>query len=285
MGSATARIKQFLIGILVGIASMLPGISGAIVAVCFGIYERLVKDLADIVHQVRKDFMFLLVVGCGILIGMVVIAFGLNYMGDNARMASMFLFLGLIAGQIPTLYYTTEPKTGKPSRYNYAALAIGVIIMGSFLLIGTGKDQILSHDLTSYLYMVFVGIFLAISKLAPGISGSTVLLVFGLFYPLVNALTGFDMALLLPLGIGLLIGLLGFSKVINYALTKHRRSTYFMILGLTIGSIVTIAYDTVPDITCLSDVIIGVITLAIGILISLWFMRLGNNNSEEILLD
>ncbi|MDY0224645.1 MAG: DUF368 domain-containing protein [Candidatus Methanomethylophilaceae archaeon] len=278
MGVSLASIKQFIVGILVGIASMLPGVSGAVVAVCFGVYERLIADLADISHKLRSDLPFILILGFGILAGMMAIAFGLKYASDNYETLLMFFFVGLIAGQIPQLYnLTSAPEPLNIT--NVLAFIIGLVIMGSFLFIGTGSDQTLSHDLATVVYMLIIGIILAVSKIAPGISGSTILLVLGLYYPLIDVMTSLDLALLIPVGIGLIIGILGFSKVMNYVLNCHRRSTYLMILGLTVGSLFVVISLATNDLYTMMDVITGIIVTMIGVIVSLAFVKLGEHNS------
>ena len=277
MGVSLASIKQFIVGVLVGIASMLPGVSGAVVAVCFGVYERLIADLADISHKLRSDLPFILILGFGILAGMMIIAFGLKYASDNYETLLMFFFVGLIAGQIPQLYtLTSAPEPLNIT--NILAFIIGLVIMGSFLFLGTGNDQTLSHDLSTVIYMLIIGIILAISKIAPGISGSTILLVLGLYYPLINVMTSFDMALLIPVGIGLIVGILGFSKVMNHVLNCYRRSTYLMIFGLTIGSLFVVISLAVNDLTT-TDIVADIIITIIGVIVSLAFVKLGEHNS------
>lgn len=284
MESAVNKIKNFLVGIVVGIASMLPGVSGAVLAVCFGIYERLIEDLADVFHKIRTDFMFLMLVALGIAAGMFLSAFGLDYVFTNYEMATLFFFVGLIGGQIPTLYYLTEPEK-KSTSANYASLIIGILIMvvlGILMFTGEGTDKTIGHDISSYIYMVAIGIFLAISKIAPGISGSTILVVLGLYGPLLDAMTSMDLALLIPVGIGLVIGILGFSKVMDYALKNYRKSSYFMIFGLTIGSLGVVVLEAADGVTGALDVVVGILTLILGVIVSLWFMKLGQKNKYEI---
>lgn len=273
-------VWNLLIGGLVGIASMLPGVSGAVIAVCFGIYERLIADLADFVKMIRKDFAFILLVGIGIVIGMLGISFGIDWLMDNYYAASLLFFLGLIGGQIPMLYRCTKPE--EPStKYNVAALVIGVAIMLVFVFIGNNGDVDIGHDALSLACMVGVGVIFAISKIAPGISGSTVLLALGLYHPLTTALTEFDMTLLIPVGIGLLIGLFGFAKIMNNAMKNHRKSSYFAILGLTLGSLVLIFVDAMANYSGTADLIGGMFALVAGILVSLLFVKIGNGYSSE----
>jgi putative membrane protein len=281
MVSLVEQIKRFIVGTIVGIASMLPGVSGAIIAVCFGVYERLVADLADLRHRLTTDFVFIFVIGLGILFGMVVSAFGLDYLMDQYLVLALFLFLGLIIGQVPELWKITKPKQQKFNKYNIVAAAIGFSVMLVLLKVGIAEDAVVGHNIESYVCLIFVGIIFAISKLAPGISGSTILLALGLYQPLMNAITHCDWALLFPLLLGLVIGLISFAKVINYALNNHRISTYCTIMGLTLGSVAVILSYAYADITSYLDVLGGIMAMFIGIGMSMVFVKIGRISCKE----
>jgi len=280
MESPLPALKKFIIGALIGIVATMPGVSGAVLAVCFGIYERLIADIADLVHKIREDFGFLMTVGLGIVFGIILVSLGLDFILENYRVASMMLFLGLIAGQLPMLWKLTEPKA-RPSTMNVLALVIGVIVMCVFLILGASDDRVMSHDLTSCLYMILIGVIFSVSHLAPGISGSTVLLAMGLLAPLTHAIATFDAIHLAPLLVGALVGLFGFAKVVHYALTKHKRSTYLMIFGLTAGSVLIIMKEAAAAYSGTADIASGAVALAAGVLISIWFSKLGKETSKE----
>jgi putative membrane protein len=275
MVSIFEQIKRFIIGTIVGVASMLPGVSGGIIAVCFGIYERLIADLADLRHRLKMDFVFISIIGLGILFGMVISAFGLDYLMNKYLVLALFFFFGLIIGQIPELWNITKPKNNKFNKYNVIALIIGFSVMLVILKMGIGEEVSVGHNIWSYLCLIFVGVVIAVSKLAPGISGSAILLALGLYQPLMNAVTNYDWALLIPLGIGLIVGILGFAKVINYALNYHRISTYCAILGLTVGSVIVIFSYAYAEITSVSDVLGGILAILIGVGMSMLFVKIG----------
>ncbi|MCL1810982.1 MAG: DUF368 domain-containing protein [Methanomassiliicoccaceae archaeon] len=288
MESPRSVLKKFSIGTMIGIVSMIPGVSAAVLAVCFGIYERLIADIADITHKIREDFVFLMTIGFGILFGIILIAKVLNFMIDDTGpyyVASMMLFMGLILGQLPVLRDLTEPAV-KPSAANIAAFVMGVVIMCFFLFLGASEERVLSHDTVSFLYMILIGVIFSMSHLAPGISGSTVLLSIGLLAPLTSVLSlgSTDYVLLVFLLIGILIGLIGFAKIVHYALVKYRRSTYFMIFGLTVGSLLVILKEAVVSDPGTADILLGMAALAAGVVVSLWFSRLGKRTSEEFII-
>lgn len=270
--SEDKSFKNIIIGFVIGVASILPGVSGGLIAVVYGVYERLVKDIGDIWHKWIPEFWFLLTLGSGILLGMFVTAIGLNAVLGTYLIPSMFLFMGLILAQVPEVYKIA--KDGKPMKAWYAVSFIaGVLIMVLFLVIGTGEAnaQPMDHTWQNAVLLVVVGIILAISKIAPGISGSSVLLAIGLFQVMTNAMAHFDLYFLIPLGIGLVIGLFGFAKVMTYLLDNYRSMTYYCILGLTIGSLFVIF----PGIGSLTDAVIAVAAFAVGVGISYLFNLYG----------
>jgi putative membrane protein len=129
--------------------------------------------------------------------------------------------------------------------------------------------------------MIVIGVIFAISHLAPGISGATVLLAIGLYPTLIHTISDFDVVLMIPLIIGIFVGLFGFAKIVHYALTRFRKPTYMLILGLTIGSLLVIIRETIAADPETMDIVFGVIALIAGILISLWFTSLGKKTSKE----
>ena len=276
MESALSSVKRFFAGALVGIVSTIPGVSGAVLAVCFGIYERLVADVADISHKIKEDFRFLMAVGLGIAFGILISFRGLDWILDNYLVASMMLFTGMILGQLPELWKYTEPKI-KSSGANIAAFAAGIVIMCMFLALASleGEEVVLSHNPMSYVYMLMIGVIFSVSHLIPGISGATVLLAIGLYPPLIETIVSLDIVLMVPLVVGIFIGLICFAKVIHRALTRYRKSTYMAIFGLTIGSIFIIVQEAVSAGPGVTDIALGAVTLIAGILISIWFSRLG----------
>lgn len=256
----SGSLKDLVIGIVTGIISMLPGASGATILVIFGIYERLVGDLAHIRNRLFKDLRFITVILIGVLLGMMMCAYGLEFLIERWEIPTMFFFAALILAQIPDIISLGKCEGEKPTYVDLTAFMGGFLIMILCLLLGEGEEP----D-TSFVVMVFVGIVLAMSKMAPGISGSTVLLALGLYEPLMKALTEFDIGFLIPVGIGLLAGVIGMSRFMDACITRHRRVTYSAILGLTVGSIVTVTIQACHGISGTGDIIGGMIGVALGL--------------------
>lgn len=278
MGSRVKAVKEVLVGVIIGIASMLPGISGATMCVSFGIYERLVRDVARLRVYLRKDFLFLFLLATGVIIGTVVAAKILSGAMDRYPTESQFFFAGLIAGQIPVVYRMTEPRNGRWTRSNWIALAAGFAIMGSMLalyFLGEGNDVAVGHDAAGMALMFAVGIVVAVAAILPGVSHSTILIVFGLFAVFTNSISDLDFGFLAAMGAGAVAGVLGFSKIIHYALERHHRSASFLIFGLTVGSLAPLIVTSVGNAEGMAHIAAGAVTFVVGLAIGIWFMRLG----------
>lgn len=270
-------IKDMLVGALVGIVSMLPGASGATIAVIFGIYERLISDLADIRHKLFRDLRFLIPLGIGIVLGLFVCAFGLEALMDRWEIPTMFFFAALILTQIPDIKSLASDDNAMTA-WNWIALVAGFAVMIVFIFVGDGRSD---RSTSGALVWVLVGIILAISKLAPGVSGSTVLLALGLFGPFMDALTDFDMSVLVPGGIGLLVGVLAFSRIIDHFITNSRKSTYMAILGLTIGSIVTVSVDAAGQLDGTMMIVQSIIGIILGLVLGTGLGKISKVYAKE----
>jgi len=265
--------NNFLVGILVGAASWLPGISGGVVAVLFGVYERLIDDVNNIRTKIREDFWFLVTLLAGIVVGLLIIVYVIDYMMSIYLMITMFFFVGLIIGQLPDLVKIT--RRGEPTRMSHVGwLAVGLAVMIVILVVElcftdeSGEDVIEGAGLLMGMTLSFIaGAVYAVSKIVPGISGATVMLVLGLYVWMNTIIKQFDLVYLLPFGIGFIIAVFAFAKVMGYILKNHHHPIYYFIIGLTVGSIIVILALT--DVNGLTDVLIGCAAAAVGIVISL----------------
>lgn len=275
-------LKDLIVGALVGIVSMLPGASGATIAVIFGIYERLISDIADIRHKLIHDLRFIIPVGIGIVLGLFLCSFGLKGLMDTWEIPMMFFFAALISAQVPDIMSLSKDE--KPlTKWNWAALICGFLVMMVTMVFGMQSE--IERSVDNALIWVLVGVILAISKLAPGVSGSTILLAMGLFTPFMNAMTDFDMSILIPGAIGLLIGALAFSKVIDHFMTNNRKSTYFAILGLTIGSVVAVVVDASVNLDGTEVILQSVVGIVLGLVFGIALSKVSRRYAMETIED
>ena len=271
-------INDLLVGVVTGIVSMLPGASGATVLVIFGVYDRLIADVAHVREKLFKDIRFVLVLLIGIVLGFVAASFGLDFLIDQWEIPMMFFFAALIIIQVPDI--RRMGSDGQPmTAYNILAFVAGFCIIMLFMVLESDSKPDVS-GVTGFFLMFIVGVVFGLSKIAPGISGSTVLLALGLFDAFLDAFNTFDLTMLAPMGLGLLFSVFVLSKGIDYALANHRKSTYGVILGLTAGSVVDVLYHGIRDYE--GDMLIPVIICIVaGIALGFALNRMARLYSSE----
>ena len=280
-------VKDLMVGMLMGIVSFLPGASGSTIAVIFRVYERLVADVADIRNKLLKDLRFILPIAVGVLAGMFLCAKVLDELSKEYEIQLMFLFVALIVTQIPDIKRMGDDGN-KLTPSDIIAFIVGVAIMVVFMVIGWNAP--VDKDNSGFIVMMLIGVIYAMSLLSPGISGSTILLALGFYWVYTNVIGDFihHMDLVLPIALGALIGALAFSKVIDYCMRNYRKTTYMVILGLTVGSAVTVFINGMRSISENSSgelIIQCIICAVIGALLGLGLNKLAHiyadSSSEE----
>lgn len=225
-----------------GIADAIPGVSGGTIALLLGIYEELIHTISSLnfeqILYLRKNgfksfwskinggFLFSLLLGIGVsLISFVKISASLL---DKYPLFVWSFFLGLIIATVYVIYKLIE-------KLNFRNILFVLIsIMATLLLSSFSTVEINNIGL---LYILFCGIIASSAMILPGISGSLILVILGVYTFLINALNNLDILIILAFILGAIIGLLGFSRVLKYLFNNYRNITYSIMLGLVIGSI------------------------------------------------
>ena len=235
-------ITLFFKGIFMGIADAMPGISGGTIALLLGIYEELIESISELKislfsklinkgfksfwEKLNGNFLLVLVSGIGIsLISFVKISASLL---ESFPLFIWSFFLGLIFATVHVIYKLID----KWHNLNFFFLIIS-IIFSIFLSSFSAYDT----DEISLLYILFSGIIASSAMILPGISGSLILVILGVYAYLIKALDNLELIIIFTFISGAIIGLLGFSKILKYLFNNHRDATYTIMLGLVIGSI------------------------------------------------
>ncbi len=222
-------------GMLIGLGGVLPGISGGVLCVVFGIYKPIMEVLADPLHMVRKHFKLLLPVAVGLGLGVVGISRLLGFFLTRYEDPSICLFVGLIVGMLPSLFREAGEK-GR-SRGSYVAMAAAFIVLLAILT----SLKIISVEIEpNFMWYVFCGFCLALSVIAPGMSFSTLLMPLGLYTPFVEGIGNFDFAILIPGGIGGLLTVILLVRAISSLLENHYSVVFHGILGIVIAATLVI---------------------------------------------
>ena len=268
-------IKLFLKGVFMGIADAMPGISGGTIALLVGIYEELIKSISELKISLFSELKnngfnsfwkklngnFLLVLSLGIGISLISFVKISAFLLENYPLFIWSFFLGLIFATIYVIY----KMINQWSIINFFFLIISIIISVLFSLY---NSSFLISETTeiSLLYILISGIIASSAMILPGISGSLILVILGVYAYLIKSLDNLEFIVIFTFVLGAIIGLLGFSRILKYLFNNHRDVTYTIMLGLVIGSILTVWFEMESISTELSK---------LNLLLSVSFMILG----------
>ena len=227
-----AWIIRFVKGILVGIGAITPGLSGGVLMVVFGIYEPLVRWLADIRKKFLPNLRFFLPVGIGGVIGVVAFSAVIDYAFTHFAAQFTWLFIGFITGTIPSLLKTA----GEQGRKKWHWLLLGVFAVGIYLFM-TWMESIRSVTMTpSFWGWLLSGALTGFGLVVPGMSPSNFLLYLGLYQPMANGIKNLELGVILPLILGVVLVIFIFARLVNWLFRKHHALMYHIIIGIVIGS-------------------------------------------------
>ena len=227
-GRVLLRVLQ---GALVGLGAVLPGISGGVLCVVFGVYQPVMEVLSDPVHALKKHIRLLLPLGVGLVLGFLGIARLLGFLLNRYPDPSVCLFVGLIAGMLPSLL--REAGEQGRNRASYVALcAAFVVLLGVLLSLRFVSLQIVA-GFGAYL---FCGFCLALSVIVPGMSFSTLLMPLGLYTPFIDGIGRFDLAVLIPGGIGAVLTILLLARAVTHLMERHYSVLFHAIIGVVVAA-------------------------------------------------
>lgn len=228
-------LLQVFQGALIGLGAVLPGISGGVLSVIFGIYKPIMELLANPFGKFKSHVPMLIPYVLGAVIGFLGIANLLSYVLEKYPNPSVCLFIGLITGMLPSLW--REAGEQGRTKGSYISLLVGMVVIFA-LLIGLQNSSV---EITpNFMWFVFCGFCLALSLIAPGMSFSTLLMPLGLYTPFVDGIGHFSMSVLIPAGIGVLATVICLSKAINVLFDKYYSLAFHVIVGIVIAATIMI---------------------------------------------
>ena len=294
-------IKDGLTGMAIGTAIIVPGVSGGTIALVFGAFKRIV-DAVDNLFSKKfwSSLLILLPFLLGAIISVAALVFPFQLAFKYCLFSIVCLFAGFILGSIPGI--TDESKEKEPTKWNIIQLIVGFIlagIIGVFSVIFNFNEGInaLFAERPWYLYLIIfvVGIFGSSGLIVPGFSGSMLLLVIGFYQPILNLVdfSNFwpNVSLGFVFALGVLVGFIILSKVMNRMITNHRIATLYVVVGFIFGSLVSLFVNSqmfayIGSGLGLLDCILGPILLIVGIALSTLFViytrkHKGEQNAED----
>lgn len=278
-------IKSVLKGIVIGIANIVPGVSGGTMMVSMGIYDKLIHCITHLFSEFKRSVKFLFPIAVGMLIAIVGSSFALKELFARVPVQTNLLFVGLILGGLPAIWKNVKGKKIKAghliSAIVFFLLVAGLAALGETE--GTAAD--LSFGFANVLILFVVGVITSATMVIPGVSGSMVLMLMGFYTPILISVTEFvkslvslDMngilvgcGILIPFGLGVVAGMFGIAKLVEIAFEKFPLYVYWAIIGLIVASPVAIVLMNLEVFagTNLLGAVTGVIALAVGFMVAL----------------
>lgn len=233
--------KNIYRGLVMGASDVIPGVSGGTIAVLLGIYDRLIAAINGLFSRDwKKHLGFLIPLGIGIALAIFSLSRLMEWLLMNYPGPTYFFFLGLIFGVLPLLLKQADAKNNFRAKH-YGLLIIGIAFLAFIGMLHEGEKSVITNiTLTTYILLFFSGILGSSAMILPGISGSFVLLVIGVYPTIISAISNLQLDIIFATGAGIAVGIILMSKVINYFLTRYPIATYSLIIGMVIGSVFVI---------------------------------------------
>lgn len=235
-------------GFIVGVAFIIPGVSGGTLAIYLGIYQKLLDSISNIFKDLKKSLSFLIPFGLGVLVSVLSLAHVFGLLIEWNSFIVLMFFIGLLTGGIKYIYQKANLSKSTWASYISCMIAFGFLIFIIILNQSSSLDGTEYFDLgiRAYLLILALGVISATTMIVPGISGSAVLMVLGFYTAIVTNVIGnitdfsqfnYNIQVVLMFMVGVAIGIIGFSKIISYLLNRFPSQTYFAILGLIVASV------------------------------------------------
>ena len=283
--------KGGLLGVFIGLAVIVPGVSGSTVAIIFKLYHKLLFAIGNIFKKFKKCAAFLMPVVVGLVIGFVAGFFAIQRVLNVAPFTVIGLFAGLMLGAFPAV--KDEIKGEKKSAGRVLLFVLGLAVPVVISLVSTlcvaGAHSLENLQWYHYLLFLVLGYIVAITQIVPGLSATAILMVFGYFSPLMDSVhLSYWQAnpqvflVYLCLVIGFAAGLVTFSKALTKIFDRAKKPAFFLITGLSLGSVVTMFFN--PDVYAVYkswaagspfalDLSLGIALFAVGCVVAYLFVR------------
>ena len=276
-------IKMILKGVMMGVANIIPGVSGGTMAVSMGIYDKMIHAATHLVSEFKKSMKVLLPIVLGMGIGIVVLARIIEYMFVKAPFQTNLLFIGLIIGGLPAITKKVRGKTVRLGHILAFLLFFGIVAGLALLGEQEGAAADLSFSLVNAAKLFGVGIVASATMVIPGVSGSMMLMLMGYYNPVLSEINTFidnllhfnipglldGCKVLIPFGLGVVIGIFAIAKIIEVIFEKFPDLAYWAIIGLIVASPVAILVMNSFGTITVASILTGAVSLLVGMVIAL----------------
>lgn len=273
-------IFDILKGMVIGLANIIPGVSGGTMMVSMGIYDTLIYCITHLFKQFKKSVMTLLPYVIGMVVALVGLSFIITAALENYALPTNMLFIGLIFGGLPAILSQIKgEKKGVPGAVLFLLFAGFIILLE---VIRTDNTVNVQLSVLEVLKLFVMGVIASATMVIPGVSGSMMLMLFGYYHPIIDSVKGLTTALasfdvsailtnagiLIPFGVGIVVGIFAIAKLIEMLLAKWKGLTYCAILGLVVASPVAILMGLNYSGIGVGTVLVSIVTFAAGFAIA-----------------
>ncbi len=258
-------------GFLVGVAKIIPGVSGALIAISFGIYEKAIKAISNFFKNPIKNTLFLLPIGIGILLSISLTSGLVIYFINNYYLPTIVLFIGLIMGGMPSLISNIKIK-----KINFIHILILILSFSTVFLISLVGNQNFfietNNQFVNFILFFIIGIVDALTMIIPGISGTAVMMLLGCYNLLLSFLSSLtslqsiitNLFKIIPYLLGIILCVILLSKLMTYLFDNKKDYMYCGIIGFTLSSILILFFETFKNNYSILETIVAIILLIIG---------------------
>ena len=285
-------LNQILRGVVIGVANIIPGVSGGTMMVSMGIYDTLIHCITHLFSEFKKSILTLLPYAIGMVVGIVGLASILDFLFANYPLSTSTAFIGLILGGLGILLRKVDRK-----KVNWACIVLFLVFFAGIIAMSltgeTVNPESLTIDLGQMAILLVIGVIASATMIIPGVSGSMVLMLLGYYTPILNAVNNLkdavfalDFAAMLtpvltlaPFGVGVIVGIFGVAKLIEWLLHRFPNATYCSVLGLVLSSPVAILLRTDMTGVNAAMIVVSIITFALGF-VAAWLLAKGSKENQ-----
>ena len=277
-------IFDIIKGIFIGVANIIPGVSGGTMAVSMCVYDKIINSINSITKEFKKSFLTLLPLVIGMIGGIGVFSYIIPYSLSHYAFQTCMCFAGLIVGGIPQIIGNTSDALKKEERkigFTHVIAFIVLAALAVIMAVANGNNSgpsVITVDFKNIVILVVIGIVAAATMIVPGVSGSLVLMILGYYSGIIGTIRDFIsslknlnwsglghcVAILVPFAIGCVVGILLISKLISWLFKKFESVTYCAILGLIAASPFAIFYKMEKCTFTTVNIIVGIVLFAVA---------------------
>ena len=285
-------LKKILSGVVIGVANVIPGVSGGTMMVAMGIYDQLISAITGLFKDFKKSMKILFPIGIGMALGVVLLSKVIALMFDNIPFQTNCLFIGLIIGSFPFILKNVKGHKMKVQHVLACLLFFGLVVGSALLGESSGEEAALIGGIVPMIKLFLVGVIASATMIIPGVSGSMVLMILGYYDAIISNISVFienlisfnvpglleGLQIFIPFGLGVVAGIFAVAKVVEIIFEKFPLVAYWAIIGLITASPFAIFIASGGEGFSVIALITGVIALAVGAVIG---NKLGGDETPE----